>query len=179
MSKITITEALAEIPTIKKRIENEQKFISGYLCRVNGIRDPFEKEGGTPIAIQQKFQSLKDLRQRWINIRSAIAKANSENTITIHGETKTISDWLTFRRELADVQTRFYQSLAEMLRNMRAAQLQKGYQMVEKDSGSMSDVVVNISEKTLNDDIARLDDILGMLDGQLSLKNATIQIDIP
>ena len=44
---ITITEALAEIPTIEKRITKKQEFITNYLFRVSSTRDPHEKDGGS------------------------------------------------------------------------------------------------------------------------------------
>lgn len=41
---ITITEALAEIKTVAKRIEKKRDFIRAYLSRQEGVRDPLEKQ---------------------------------------------------------------------------------------------------------------------------------------
>ncbi|MFA5152932.1 MAG: hypothetical protein WC554_10255, partial [Clostridia bacterium] len=100
MSKITITEALAEVPTISKRIEKKQEFIRSFLSRQSAVRDPHEKDGGSSVLIQRELQGIKDLQQRLIDIRSAIQNANAENVITVEGTTQTIADWLTWRREV-------------------------------------------------------------------------------
>ncbi len=51
MAKLTITEALAEIPTIEKRIEKKREFILNYLYRQSSVRDPHEKDGGSTVLI--------------------------------------------------------------------------------------------------------------------------------
>ena len=40
---ITITEALAEVPTITKRIAKKQQTVIDYLSRPSAVRDPHEK----------------------------------------------------------------------------------------------------------------------------------------
>lgn len=179
MAKITITEALAEIPTIIKRIEKKRQFVAGFLYRASATRDPHEKDGGSATLIAQEMQSIKDLQNRIISIRSLVQKANNENKITISGETKTIADWLTWRREIAESHKSFLNSLSGSLANVRNEALRKGLQVVEKDSGALTDVVVNVNERELAEKIEGLETMLGTLDGQLSLKNATILIDVP
>ena len=44
---ITITEALAEIKTISKRLEKKRESIFNFVGRQDGIRDPLEKDGGS------------------------------------------------------------------------------------------------------------------------------------
>lgn len=179
MSKITITEALAEIPTIVKRIEKKQNFIGNYLYRQSAIRDPHEKDGGSAALIEKEMQSIKDLQTRVISIRSAIQKANQENTITIDGETRPITDWLTWRREISQGQKDFLGRVSSMLSNMRQEAMKKGLSIVDKDNGYSADYVVNVNEKELSEKIENIETVLGTLDGQLSLKNATVLIDVP
>ena len=92
MTKINITEALAEIPTIEKRIEKKTGFILNYLYRQSSVRDSHEKDGGSNVLIARERQGIADLQKRLITIRSCIQKANSENTITIGDQTRTIVD---------------------------------------------------------------------------------------
>ncbi|KKK79464.1 hypothetical protein LCGC14_2833240, partial [marine sediment metagenome] len=40
------------------------------------------------------------------------------------------------------------------------------------------DIAVAVDEKKLADDIEHLEDVLGQLDGKLSLKNATVLVDV-
>jgi hypothetical protein len=180
MSKITITEALAEVPTISKRIEKKQEFIRSFLSRQSAVRDPHEKDGGSSVLIQRELQGIKDLQQRLIDIRSTIQNANAENTITVEGTTRTIADWLTWRREVAPGEQRFTQTLFSQLQQLRQQAQQKGVNVLASDKGEFSaDFVVNINEKELADKLENLEVVLGTLDGQLSLKNATIMIELP
>lgn len=179
MAKITITEALAEIPTIGKRVGKKQKFIKDYLYRQANIRDPHEKNGGSAVLLKQEFQAIKDLEDRLIAIRAEIQRANQENTIAIGEETRTIADWLTWRREISSTTQNFYAQLSNSLNHVRTTAMQRGLSVTDKDTGSPSDFVVNLDEKWLAEEIEHLENVLGILDGQLSLKNATITIDVP
>jgi hypothetical protein len=178
MTKITITEALAEVPTITKRIMKKEAFIQNYLYRQSVIRDPHEKSGGSAVLIEQEMQSMKDLQDRLIKIRAAIQKSNHDNSITVQDETRTIADWLTWRREVADNERRFYNELSNKLAGVRQEAMRKGLAVSDKDAGYSPDYIVNIDEKKLADKIENIENVLGTLDGQLSLKNATTFIDL-
>lgn len=180
MAEITITEALAEIPTIMKRIEKKQQVIKNFLYRQVNLRDPHEKSGGSAVLIKEQLQGIHDLEKRLIAIRLEIQKANQTNTITIGETTKPIADWLTWRRELAGNSQRFYAQLTAQLQQVRNQAMSRGLTVTDKDTGVASlDFVVNVDEKWLGEQIENLEEILGVLDGQLSLKNATITIDVP
>jgi hypothetical protein len=178
MTKTTITEALADIPTIEKRIEKKNEFILNYLYRQSSVRDPHEKEGGSGVLIARETQAIADLQERLIKIRSAIQKANSENSITIGNRTRTIVDWLTWRREIASNEQKFLRDLMDRINEMRQKAIRQGVSVTEKDPGFSSDFVININERELADRIEGLETILGTLDGQLSLKNATITLEL-
>jgi len=178
MTEITITEALADIPTIEKRIEKKQDFILNYLYRQSSIRDPHEKDGGSGVLIERERQAIADLQKRLIKIRSSIQKANAENTITINGQTRTIVDWLTWRREVAPKEQYFLQELINKINTMRTKAMRQGVSVTDKDAGFSSDYVVNINERELAQQIEELEIILGTLDGQLSLINATTKVEI-
>lgn len=178
MAKLTITEALAEIPTIEKRIEKKREFILNYLYRQSSVRDPHEKDGGSTVLIVREKQGIHDLQLRLVLIRSLIQKANAENKITIGDQTKTIVDWLTWRREVAPTEQRFLKEQIDKINQMRQTAARQGVNVTDKDAGFSSDFVVNINERELADNIEDLENTLGILDGQLSLKNATILLDL-
>ena len=178
MTKITITEALAEIPTIEKRIEKKQEFIRSFLYRQSAVRDPHEKDGGSAELIKRELQAITDLQTRLVKIRALIQEANAKNTITIGDQTNTIVDWLTWRREVAPRQQSFLQDIANRLNGMRREANNKGVSVCDKDAGYSLDIVVNLNEKELAEKIENMEIILGALDGQLSLKNATITIEL-
>ena len=178
MAKITITEALAEIPTIEKRMEKKRDFIQNYLYRQSSVRDPHEKEGGSVKLITQEKQAIADLETRMIKIRASIQQANSENTITIGKQTRTIVDWLTWRREVAPNEQRFLNEVMLKINELHKQANRQGVTVTDKDAGFSSNYVVNINERDLAEEIENLENILGTLDGQLSLKNATILLEL-
>lgn len=178
MTEITITEALAEIPTIEKRIEKKQEFIMNYLYRQSSIRDPHEKEGGSVEMIAREMQAISDLQKRLINIRSSIQKVNAKTKVTVLDQTRSITDWLTWRREVAPQEQRFLQDLMYSITNVRQKAMNQGVSVTDKDAGFSSDYIVNVNERELAEKIENLENVLGILDGQLSLKNATITLDI-
>ena len=177
---ITITEALAEIKTIEKRVEQKLSFVSSHLGRQDGVKDPLEKDGGSPQVIARTLQSISDLHNRIVELRSGIAKANTMTTITIEGVTNTIADWIIWKREVAPKTKELHSKLKHGISSIRQTARQSNVQIVAagNTANSPSDIVVNIDEMQLAKDIEQLENILGQLDGQLSLKNATTFIDI-
>lgn len=180
MAKITITEALAEIPTIQKRIQKKREFIKNYLYRQSSIRDPHEKSGGSSILIEAEAQAVVDLENRLVAIRSAIQKSNLETEITIGHLARSVSDWLTWRREIAGGVQSYLRDITNTLVGIRAEAQRRGASVTDKDTGAFTqDIIVNINEKRLTENIEYMEELLGTLDGQLSLKNATTLIDVP
>ena len=178
---LTITEALAEIKTIGKRIEKKRQFVSEYLFRQDFLKDPLENQGGSKSAIDAERQAISDLESRVVTIRRAIQKANEATTVTLNGTSRSIADWLVWRREVAPGQQQFLNAIRGKLGAARQQAQQKGIGL--RVAGEVAanaqpqDVVVNLDEKALAAEIETLETTLGSLDGQLSLKNATTIID--
>lgn len=177
---MTITEALAEIKTITKRISSKREFIETYQLRIDSLKDPLEKDGGSAKAVAEAAQAVADLETRMVALRSAIASANESNTIALEGVEKSISDWLIWRREIAPGQERFMIGLASKLASARNSVAGQKYRWGSdtKQDDKPVDIIVNIDETKLNADREKMKNILGQLDGQLSLKNATIMLTI-
>lgn len=177
---ITITEALAEIKTVGKRIEKKRAFIANFLARQDGVRDPLEKDGGSALVIERERQAIGDLEQRLVDLRRGIQHANDGTPVTVNGQTRSISEWLTWRRDVAPGQRAWLNSTAETLRSLRETAKRQGAAVVSAVAITAetkpNDIVVNVDEGALAADIEKLEDTLGQLDGQLSLKNATITI---
>ncbi len=185
MADLTITEGLAQIKTIQKRIAKKREFIRQYLARQEALRDPLEKDGGSVAAIGAALQAISDLEQRTVQIRRAIALVNAVEVLTVDGTTMSVADWLTWRREVAPGRQQFLTQLAGGLQQLRREAMSKGVGVVSavavaSSSGEIkpTDVIVNISEKALATDAEHLETVLGALDGALSLKNATTHITI-
>lgn len=178
---LTITEALAEIKTINKRIEKKRIFVGANLVREDFLRDPLEKEGGGEEVMKRELQAISDLEERIVQIRSAINKKNQEQPLKIDSQERTIADWLVWRR---DVMPSHRQALETMRSNIAAAKQKVAnqvYRATNTDGGQENKPVgikVNLDEMELATDIEDLEKILGNLDGQLSLLNALTKVEI-
>lgn len=174
---LTITEALAEIKMLGKRIEKKREFVRTYLVRQEQFKDPLQAQGGSVETLRQERQAIRDLEGRVVQLRHAIRRANEDTTITIDGDSRSISDWLTWRREVAPGQQTFLGTLKSQLQQVRTQAVQKGLNVVADESQAKSqDVIVNVDERALATDAEHVEVVLGTLDGQLSLKNATVTI---
>lgn len=175
---ITITEALAEIKTIHKRMAKKREFCGQYLARQDGIKDPLEKDGGSFSAIVRERQAIADLEKRIVTLRRGIQTANEATIVTINSVSLTIADWLVWRRDVAPGRKEFLDNLRATLNRVRGEARKQGANMVSAGAQAEkpTDFIVNINEQELAAEIEKLEDTLGQLDGQLSLKNATVQI---
>jgi hypothetical protein len=179
---ITITEALAEIKTINSRLAKKREFVNSYLARQEAARDPLEKDGGSAQAIERERQSINDLEHRLISIRRGIQRANDTTLISIGGMQMSISEWLTWRRDVAPGQRTFLQGMRDRINAIRAQAQKQGGALVSATASAggestNKDIVVNVDERVIADEIEALETTLGTLDGQLSLKNATVFIE--
>jgi hypothetical protein len=179
---ITITEALAEIKTINKRIEKKREFVLSYLYRQEGLKDPLEKDGGSVEAIRREQQAISDLETRIVALRRGIQHANDKTEVTIKDNVMSIADWLTWRRDVAPVVQAFMHQMRQRLAMVRETAKRGGSQVIGamasvSTDAKPTDYVINIDESELMRKTEELEELLGVLDGQLSLKNATIMID--
>jgi len=179
----TITEALAEIKTIDARVMKKMEFVFTYLGRLEKMKDPLEKDGGSVRALAQERQAIDDLLKRRIAIRTAIQKSNLVSPLTIEGVTQSIAEWLTWRREVAPALQNFLDGMVKRLNLIRAEVQSKQRGSLVQASAQVgstepNDVVINIDELALGAQRESLETILGVLDGLLSLKNATTFIDV-
>lgn len=179
MAEKTITEALAELKIVGKKLDNQRTAAAEYLFRPENQKDPLEKQGGSVAFVAEKRQSVRDLESRFIAIRYAIATANQSNQITIEGETMTIANWLVWKREVYPQRSAFLRALLNGIgQARRIAAKQQGSVTSDESKAKPGDIVVNLDEKALTDEIEKLDTIFGTLDGQLSLKNATLVVNV-
>lgn len=180
---LTVTEALAEIKTLGKRMEKRRENVVPYLFRQRAVVDPLEVdvEGGSPEFIRRERQGLADLEERLVRLRTAIQALNLRETITVDGEERTIAGWLTWRKEVLPGRRQFLQTLRNRIEQVRKEAGQKQVGVVNVDASSTakySDVIINLNEAALAAEIEHLEMVVGTLDGQLSLKNATTTITV-
>lgn len=173
---ITITEALAELKTLAKRIEKKREFVRSYLVRQEKLKDPL---GDSTKALKAERQAIGDLEERVVLLRRAIQKANEQTQVTVNGQTRSIAEWLIWRKEVAPEQQRFLMVLSGVIQNARNDAQRRGFAVVPSGNESKpEDMIINLDEKELGSQIEALEETLGSLDGQLSLKNATVLVEV-
>lgn len=177
----TITEALADIKTSLARIEKKRAVVNMFLGRDSRLRDPHEKDGGSQEFVRRERQAVSDLEEKIVRIRSAIQQANITTLVEIEGEKRSLSAWLNWRREVAGPRQKSLQQMAAQLTNLRAQAVRNGQTVKDSSTGEVSpsgDLIVAVNEAALAEEIDKMERVLGILDGRLSLINATTTIDV-
>jgi hypothetical protein len=177
--KLTITEALADVKTIKARIGKKRGTILQYLVRDCRVRDPLERDGGTIEYVQRERQGIADLEARLLRIRNAIQESNLNTGLTLHGVTRSLADWLSWRRQISTEGMAFTTKLIQTVARVREQASKDGLKLTDRDTGqAVPEIVVAISETKLAEEAEEFEALLGDLDGQLSLLNATTVVDV-
>lgn len=186
---LTITEALAEIKTIGKRLEKKRAGVLSNLGRDARLKDPLE--GGSVEYIKQERQAIGDLERRVVAIRTAIAASNLRTTATVEGVTLTVFEWLSWRRDVSEGQKQFLGQLSQAIRQVREKVQRDGGRTVAASAASVAvstaiteggkpaiEVLINLDERELLEQEEALQKRLGDLDGKLSLLNAITTIEV-
>jgi len=178
--KTTITEVLAELATIDKRLPKKAQELIPYVARAAQLKDPLSKSGGSERYIAAERQSFSDLLQRKIILRRVVAKANAETTIAIDGKEMSVADWLVWKRECYAPHLQMLQGLLGQAQGARQQAQQRGVALirVEHEQVASQDILVCLDERELIDEVAALEERFGRLDGLLSLKNATTSVEV-
>ena len=181
MAKVTITEALAELKTIDRRLVKKREHILGVCVRQEAFKDPLLADGGSAKFIAEERQSIADLESRRVAIRVAINRVNLETNIALATVTMNVAEWLVWRREVANGIAEFHKALRGKIEQARKEAQARGYAVVADPAAAKvpTDLIVNVDEAKLLAEIEKMEDILGSLDGQLSLKNATVMVEVP
>lgn len=173
----TVTEALAELATIDKRLTKKSQEMLPYVARLEQIKDPFVKTGGSEKYLAEQRQSFHDLIIRKIDLRGAIARSNAETMISIGSVEMSVADWLVWKRECYQVTLNMLRGLLSQAQGARAEAQKRGVALITVESkASPEDIIVNLDEQKLLEEIEQLEEDYGRLDGLLSLKNATTQV---
>lgn len=177
---LTVTEALAELKVIGKRVEAKEQFIKDYLYRQAIVRDPHADKGGTPKLISEARQAIRDLEDRKVKIRLAIQQKNLVEVLEIDGLSQTVAGWLTWRKEISPGVVKRGRAWLEMIRNIRAQTLARSGKINPEvgPENQVQDILINTDELELSQNLEKIEAVLGTLDGRLSLFNATTTIEV-
>lgn len=181
MPKYTITEGLAETKLIKAKIQTKKDFISQNVGRMDITPDPFEKEdGGSAGRVKREFQAIADLRMRLVGIRSAIQSANSVTRLTIGEREMSVTDWLNWKREVADEELSFIKQASTSIQQLKNQNERSPQVLKDKETGDSRILkpVFNIDQGWIQKQLEVVQTTLGELDGKLSMLNATTFIEV-
>jgi hypothetical protein len=144
--------------------------------------------------LRRERQAIADLEERVIAIRAAIANSNANTHITVGGTTRSVTEWLAWRKEVAPGAGSFLAQLRNRIDQVRQAQARGQVpRTVGPELAALSvratatssanrekapEIIINLDERQLAQESENHEQILGQLDGQLSLKNATTEIRI-
>lgn len=174
---MTITEALAEIKLIDNKIEKKQEFVYGNLFRAKHLPDPL---GDTTAKVVAEVQAVADLRTRRVKIRKAIAQANLATEITITGKTQSIFEWLTWKREVAQNELGFMRAIHSKTKAAIDAvtKAPKFYKDEATQENKILEITPALDYSLFVTAEQETQEALDKLDGLLSLKNATVMIEV-
>lgn len=179
---MTITEALAELKTLDKRIDKKRETIKSYLVRQDALKDPLANQGGSAAFVANERRAVTDLENNIIKIRTEVQRVNGTTVVAIDGESRTITEWLVWRRDVAPKRQADLAAVRHAIDGFRRQGMQKGLKVVAASANAQdlqpTDIIVNLDEKALSEEAEKLEMTLGTLDGLLSLKNATVTITV-
>lgn len=175
---LTITEGLAETKLIANKLAKKRDLVQQYILRQDIVLDPFQKDGGSAKYIAENMQAIKDLEARLVKIRTAISDVNLKTSVAVGGETKTVAEWLAWRREVSEGRLGFLKQLAAKADNFRKMAVESQRKAQDDSKAVGWNLVVEYDEKALHAEIEGIRETLDVLDGRLSLVNATTAIDI-
>lgn len=177
---MTITEALAEIKLVTSKIDKKKQFVLNNIGRQDGIKDPFEKDGGTNKLVSGEMQAITDLTERLVQLRTEIAAANAKTLLEVNGVSRSVANWLVWRREAAPIIKVFYDQLTRGVAGVRDNARTKGLAVVTsgQPATTAADVIIEIDEMKLSKNVEMIQEILDRLDGKLSLHNAITTVEV-
>lgn len=196
MREITITEALAEIPTTMNRVKEKMVGMVPYLIRPKDSIDPMKDDGGVEAFIEKERQSISDLLTKIVHIRTAVAQINLVTQLEVEGRKMSVAEWLVWKREVAPHLKTMYDAMLKAVREARSPRalmeavsrqadkyadirrLGGRGQQEEPDPSKLIQIIVHFKERALLDEMDNLTKTLGGLDGKLSLLNASIKIKV-
>jgi hypothetical protein len=179
MEKMTIAEALSEVKLMEKKLEKKHLFVLANLSRFDHIKDTFEKDGGATKALNSELQSINDLNKRLERIRASIAKANLDTNVTVGEDTRSLHEWITWKREIAPRHIKFIDAIHTSLKTRidKETNNPTAFKDEEKNQVKLAQLVTHLSYQDFIKQSEKLHDLLQTVDGKLSLKNATIVIE--
>ena len=168
-SGISISQALAELKLLRKRIQNTIQ--QSTLIVLKKKRDLLDVPRFT-VEAQASYQSYKDLLARYNTIKAAIVQSNARTTVNIADVTYTVADAVERKKTIVlekDMLTRMqhqYEMVQQEYRNHVTSENTRVERLIQtelgKDSKTNVEVIAQLSETFLAQNKAEIVDPLGL-----------------
>jgi len=168
-SGISISQALAELKLLRKRIQNTIQ--QSTLIVLKKKRDLLDVPRFA-VEAQASYQSYKDLLARYNTIKAAIVQSNARTTVIIADVTYTVADAVERKKTIAlekDMLTRMqhqYEMVQQEYRNHVTSENTRVERLIQtelgKDSKTNVEVIAQLSETFLAQNKADIVDPLGL-----------------
>ena len=185
MADLTVTEGLAEIKLTHKKLASVTENARQYVVHPASQLDPLAKSGGSTKYIKEQLDSLNGLSDYLVQLRSAIAASNMGTLFTIRGVTKTVQQWLEWKREAGPKKLEALHEILEKIQTSRedaarhaAISSARSSAVVQQATILPEGVTVNLDESALLKEIQELEELLAVIDGQLNQVNAQTKIKL-
>jgi hypothetical protein len=168
-SGISISQALAELKLLRKRIQNTIQ--QSTLIVLKKKRDLLDVPRFT-VEAQASYQSYKDLLARYNTIKAAIVQSNARTTVIIADITYTVADAVERKKTIVlekDMLTRMqhqYEMVQQEYRNHVTSENTRVERLIQtelgKDSKTNVEVIAQLSETFLAQNKADIVDPLSL-----------------
>lgn len=175
MESMTITEALAELKLITKKVEKKKEVVKQNLTTFEHLPDAFKEDGGVKEMVKREMQAIADHYERLVRIRASIGVKNAETSVMVEGVSKTISQWLAWKESVKDPLSALLAEIQNGVNTAVKSNAQRPMVTANEQTKevNLAKLMINVDMGHVNKSIETIISITEKLDGQLSLKNAT------
>jgi len=202
--KLTVTEAIAKVKVLEKRIKKEkQKLEVGKI--VKAIEVGNQENKNYVKELEAKFQSINDLADNYMKLKAKIAESNASTKIKVGNMEMTVVEALERKNKLSD-EINFWEGLLssynelidrveynnervlETINQMLEAKFSGESKTSAKDAVELKEQLYNADKYTLltsdkvvkgiKNKVDELTEFAEQIDTKLSIVNATTYIEV-
>lgn len=160
-----LIEAMKKLKIIRKRMQSNAELVQGYSAQPSCVIPKFGTLEAQAAEIEKLAQSTEDLANYYAELSSRINYTNLTTKVEIAGQTRTIHEWLQYKRILA----REIQPVYMAMNDNRGRQEMIGIAVTQTDV----QLVRFYDEKVKNERLRYWQDLYETVDGRLEVVNAT------
>ena len=166
-----IIDALKDLPLIEKKIIKNIELINKYASYGSHVGAAFEGESEQKKEVSSLVQANNDLVDNLLSLRKRLNITNATVEVTIEKLTYTVAEWIAFRQTGGRLLLDTYNNL-----NINKGSNDINTQKVNLSDGVPVAIVRCFDEKSKNNNINEIQDVLDQIDATLEKVNATTDL---